>query len=315
MNSKIKKLVFSTFAVLIAFNLYKAINPQETSSEVKEVEKKEALVFFPDQPSAREITPVKTQIKASQIKEVPAALTSSGSYEYFLKELLPSAKKRDVKCSENAEALFKDPSFIDVEDPIYKDPLKLIERLHDVYTKTLVRSEVIDAYSYLTSLVKNQLYLGSELKPANYREHIETIEYYCRPETSLRFIETVMEANKRYKFSPRMKKDIFDMSLSMLDSVIGDMYTTNNLIYGLGFFKLLIDNELLPKEVIDDISPLFDKVLEHHKGFTNTWKRDLEAGVGAPLWTLLLEDLTRRQDFGNDFKDLIQQLRTRYYIR
>ncbi|MFT6071180.1 MAG: hypothetical protein ACJAT2_001452 [Bacteriovoracaceae bacterium] len=314
MNSKIKKLVFSTFAVLIAFNLYKAFFPSEIGQvEVVQEEKGdrpfvEEEVHFEVEPDDSETEQVLEAVEGEKIE-------LDGSYERFLKELLPPAQKRDVVCSENAEVLFKDPSFIDVEDPIYKDPLKLIERLHDVYTKTLVRTEVVDAYGYLTSLVKNKLYKGSSLKPANFREHIETIEFYCRPETSLRFIETVMEANKRYKFSPRMKKDIFDMSISMLDSVVGDMYTTNNLIYGLGFFKLLVDNELLPKEVIDDISPLFDKVLEHHKGFSNTWRRDLEAGAQPELWNLLIDDLTRRQEFGVEFKDLIQQLRTRYYIR
>lgn len=315
MNSKIKKLVFSTFAVLIAFNLWKAFFPDIVKKEGAAAVPKPARIFFPDE-EIEEIEPQGTPKKIVKLKEEEReVLTGTGSYERFLSELLPLAQKRDVTCSENAEALFKDPSFIDVEDPIYKDPLKLIERLHDVYTNTLVRSEVVDAYSYLTSLVKNKLYEGTSLKPATFREHVENIEFFCRPETSLRFIETVMEANKRYKFSPRMKKDIFEMSLSMLDSVIGDMFTTNNLIYGLGFFKLLIDNELLPKEVTDDISPLFDKVLEHHKGFSNTWRRDTEAGVGNELWSLLLEDLARRQEYGNEFKDLLQQLKARYYIR
>lgn len=315
MNSNIKKLVFSTFAVFIAFNLYKAMNPSEIGPASKIEEKKEARIFFPDDELVEEDQLKEAKLEPKEEPNKNDEITAAGSYQIFLKEVLPLAQKRDVVCSENAEALFKDPSFIDVEDPIYKDPLKLIERLHDVYTRTLVRSEVVDAYSNLTSLVKNKLYEGSSLKPALFREHIETIEFYCRPETSLRFIETVMEANKRYKFSPRMKKDIFDMSLGMLDSVIGDMYTTNNLIYGLGFFKLLIDNEMLPKEVTDDITPLFDKVLEHHKGFTNTWRRDREAGLGTELWSLLIDDLKRRQEFGSEFKDLIQQLRTRYYIR
>jgi hypothetical protein len=315
MNSKIKKLVFSTFAVLIAFNLYKALNPDEVKRASSVEEKKEARIFFADDELAKidQSTNSKTNPKVESKEN--EEIEPNGSYDHFLKVVLPLAQSRDVVCSQNAEALFKDPSFIDVEDPIYKDPLKLIERLHDVYTKTLVRAEVVDAYSNLTSLVKNKLYIGSGLKPANFRELIETIEFYCRPETSLRFIETVMEANKRYKFSPRMKKDIFDMSLSMLDSVIGDMYTTNNLIYGLGFFKLLIDNGILPKEVTDDITPIFDKVLEHHKGFTNTWRRDREAGLGIELWSLLIDDLSRREEFGREFKDLIQQLKTRHYIR
>ncbi len=315
MNSKIKKLVFSTFAVLIAFNLYKAFFPDEIKRVEESAPKAKSRPFIDEEDVQIETEVESSKTKQIAIKEDGKKIEFDGGYDRFLKEILPPAQKRDVVCSENAELLFKDPSFIDVEDPIYKEPLKLIERLHDVYTKTLVRSEVVDAYGYLTSLVRNNLYKGTSLKPASYREHIETIEFYCRPETSLRFIETVMEANKRYKFSPRMKKDIFDMSVSMLDSVIGDMYTTNNLIYGLGFFKLLVDNQLLPKEVIEDISPLFDKVLEHHKGFTNIWRRDLEAGSKTELWNLLIDDLARRKEFGVEFKDLIQQLKTRYYIR
>lgn len=313
MNSKLKKLIFSTLSLLIAFNLWRAFFP-EVSKKEEVIEEKAPRVILEEPLKKKDI--IEKEVEPISEAKNPTDLNKvDGAYENFLNELLPLAQKRDIKCSENAEALFKDPSFIDVEDPIYKVPIKLIERLHDVYTKTLVRTEVVDAHAALNSLVKNKLYIGTKLKPASFREHLETIEYYCRPETSLRFIETVMEANKRYKFSQRMKKDIFDMSLSMLESVIGDMYTTNNLIYGLGFFKLLVDNDLLPKEVIEDISPLFDKVLEHHKGFTNTWRRDLESGAGNELWALVIEDLNRRQEFGLELKDLIQQLKTRYYIR
>ncbi len=267
----------------------------DAGEEVKDLEK-------PDLDEPKDKSPVES-----------ASVTKA--YEEYLKEFLPKARERDIKCSEEADKFFKDPAFIDIEDPFYKDPLNVISGLHDVYVKTLVRTEVVTAYNSLSLIMINGLHKGTKLTPAEYRNQMGLLEYYCRPEMSLRFIETVMEANKRYKFSPKMKKDIYDMSLGMLDSVIGEMYTTNNLIYGLGFFKLLIDNNMLPKEVSDEIVPLFDKVLEHHKGFTNTWQRDKEAGEIEGLWVLLKEDHERRMEFGREFKELINRMKSRYYSR
>lgn len=311
MNSKIKKFIFSVLALLIVYNFWKAMNPSEPEIQVDEVteEREERTPEGPKEP----VNKVKEQ--APSIQKDTGEDKLENAYSRYKNDLLPLAQQRDIACSKAADEQFKDPAFIDVEDPFYKDPLNVISALHDVYSKTLVRTEVVDAYILLSSLLENGLYEGTPLNPGEYRNQMGLLEYYCRPEMSLRFIETVMEANKRYKFSPKMRKDIYDMSLSMLDSVIGTMYTTNNLIYGLGFFKLLIDNEMLPKEVSDEIVPLFDKVLEHHKGFTNTWQRDKEAGEDGVLWLLLKEDHQRRIELGGEFKELISRLRNQYYAR
>ena len=74
-------------------------------------------------------------------------------------------------------------------------------------------------------------------------------------------------------------------------------------------------NQMLPKEVGDDIVPLFDKVLEHHKGFSNTWQRDKESGDPKILWALLKEDHQRRVELGSDFKEMIGRLQTQYYAQ
>jgi len=310
MNSKFKKFIFSILALLIIYNFWKAFNPttEPTDSSEEEVEQEISTIDKAKKPQKSE--PQKPKAEPPKESE-----TVSKAYDEYLKKFLPSARERDIKCSEEADKFFKDPAFIDVEDPFYKDPLNVISGLHDVYVKTLVRTEVVTAYNSLSLIMINGLFKGTKLTPAEYRNQMGLLEYYCRPEMSLRFIETVMEANKRYKFSPKMKKDIYDMSLGMLDSVIGEMYTTNNLIYGLGFFKLLIDNKMLPKEVSDEIVPLFDKVLEHHKGFTNTWQRDKEAGEIEGLWILLKEDHERRMEFGREFKELINRMKSRYYSR
>lgn len=309
MNSKLKKFIFSILAVLIIYNFWQAMAPNEP--EVEEPDEVELEV--------REATPEKEVKPIVEPKVIVDQTTGNEkiekAYDEYLKVHLPRAQQRDIKCSQEADKIFKDPAFIDVEDPFYKNPMNVIEGLHNVYTNTLVRSEVVTAYTSLSSILINDLYKGTKLTPGEYRNQMGLLEYYCRPEMSLRFVETVMEANKRYKFSPRMKKDIYDMSLSMLESVIGDMFTTNNLIYGLGFFKLLIDNAMLPKEVGDEIVPLFDKVLEHHKGFTNTWQRDKDAGEIKGLWPLLKEDHERRVELGREFKELIGQLKVRYYSR
>lgn len=270
--------------------------------EAKQVEKTPKLIAVkPDlEATTEEVTPV---VKVAVDK----------TYENYIKKELPLAQDRDIKCSRAADEIFKDPAFIDVEDPFYKNPINVLERLHGVYSQTLLRTEVVTAYTSLSVILQNNLYEGTKLTPQEYRNQVGLLEYYCRPEMSLRFVETVMEANKRYKFSPRMKKDIFDMSISMLESVISEMFTTNNLIYGLGFFKLLIDNNMIPKEVSEEIVPLFDKVLEHHKGFTNTWRREKESSDKNGLWTLLKEDHVRREELGLEFKEFIGQMRSRYY--
>ncbi len=310
MNSKLKKFIFSILALLIIYNFWKAFNPGVEEKVI--VEEEVEVISEPLEEGEKEVRPSEVKPDLDQPEESESV---SKAYREYLENFLPVARERDVKCSEEADKFFKDPAFIDVNDPFYKDPLNVISGLHDVYVKTLVRPEVVRAYSSLSLIMINGLYKGTKLTPAEYRNQMGLLEYYCRPEMSLRFIETVMEANKRYKFSPKMKKDIYDMSLGMLDSVIGEMYTTNNLIYGLGFFKLLIDNKMLPKEVSDEIVPLFDKVLEHHKGFTNTWQRDKEAGEKEGLWVLLKEDHERRMEFGREFKELINRMKSRYYSR
>lgn len=306
MSSKIKKFIFSIIFLLIVYNFWKAFNPSVDTEPQDEVE--EVVVMTEEVAIEKPVAP-----EAIKVKPIAENILSNKAYDEYLNNFLPKAQKRDIKCSKAADEIFKDPAFIDVEDPFYKKPLNVLERLHDVYTQTLVRSEVVDAYTSLASILQNSSYDGTKLTPGEYRNQMGLLEYYCRPEMSLRFVETVMEANKRYKFSPRMKKDIFEMSISMLDSVISEMYTTNNLIYGLGFFKLLIDNSMLPKEVSDEIVPLFDKVLEHHKGFSNTWQREKESGEKSALWNLLKEDHLRRGEFGLEFKEMIGQMKSRYH--
>ena len=309
MNSKVKKIIFTTLAFLIVFNFWKAMNP-DSSEEINEEVNEEVVKTVKEKAPTQEA-------KVTEVKAITPAEPSSliDAYKEYKSKYLPLAQERDIKCSQAADELFKNPSFIDIEDPFYKDPMNVISLLHDVYVKTLVRTEVVSAYVSLSSIVKNDLYKEASVTPSEYRNQAGLLEYYCRPEMSLRYIETVMEANVRYNFSPRMKKDIFDMSIGMLESVIGEMYTTNNLIYGLGFFKLLIDHKMLQKEAGDEIVPLFDKVLEHHKGFTNTWQRDKEAGAKKELWPLLKEDLDRRNEFGSEFKEVLQQMKNRYHSR
>lgn len=302
MSSKLKIIIVTVFAFFIGYNFWKAWNPEEHVQGPTPVVTADFLI--------KENKVSKKLIE--EPFETSKVFKKNNAYKKYLKELLPAAQKRDIKCGQVADGLFEDPSFIDVEDPFYKDPLRIIKKLHNVYVNTLVRVEVVDAYKALSLILESSDSERGKLTPSIYRNQIGLLEYYCRPEMSLRFIETVMEVNKRYKFSPQMRKDIFEMSLGMLDSVISDMFTTNNLIYGLGFLKLMIENSILSNDTSEEITPLFDKILEHHKAFTDAWQREKESRDSKTLWPLLKEDYIRRTELGIEFRELLQRLRTRY---
>lgn len=301
-----KRLYLGLAAIILAGVLYFFINGNDESPEepVDEVETEEKVVEVKELP--------KVKVKEPEVdpeEGLPDKLL--GAYGKYLREDLPLAQSRDRKCNQNAEGIFVDPNYIDFNDKFYKKPTMVLDRLHDVYSKTLVRPEVIDAYNSLGYFVENDLFKLESVKTKKFRNQMQLLEYYCRPESSLRFIETVMEASKHYKYPENVKKEIFQLSMYMLETVIGNMFTTGNLIYSLGFFRLMVGNKILPPDVLDDVTPMFEEVMTHHRSVIEDLK--VRDGDEERTWEILKEDQKIRSEFGSEVKNLVEKMKKEYY--
>jgi hypothetical protein len=245
-----------------------------------------------------------TPVEAKSIKAIAApAPERLEQIERELTKLDGEMKKREEECEAAAKELFTDNAHIDPDDPFYQNPEKVIERLHDTFSKTMQRQESIEGYRMIRETVDSGS--GDPIKAYRRLRDYDI----CRPSHSLTFIETTFEAYAKHRWSDAIRQELIYVTSVMLQGVMGDQFTTDNLIYALGLMRLMVSYKIIPQDSNEEISRLYARVIEQERTFRVSFSED---GATDENRTLLREDFEFKAELGRDALALLRDLRVRH---
>ena len=214
-------------------------------------------------------------------------------------------RKKGEQCRMELKKILPEDDFIDPEDAIYKDHELVLETTKNVFLRTMYRPETDSAYLLFRDMLQNEV-------PFDVDQMIDRLDDQfdvCRNSRSLNFIESAIEAASHHKWNERNKQKFFELSLQSLDSTIGIHYSTPNLVYALGIFRMMVENEMLPGSALEDINYLHIKVIDQERLFRQSYKRD---GDELQKRQMLRDNFGHQDDLGIELRELIKSLRSHY---
>ena len=212
--------------------------------------------------------------------------------------------RRKVKCEKAADKLFSNKNLIDVNDDFYKNPNQVLEKLHDTFSKTLRRQASVEGYAVLNEMITKDL----SFDPKEVFDSLKSLDI-CRPSKSMNYLETVFEAVRKNKYSPKIKQEIFYITQSMLESTVREQYDAPNLMAMIGFIKMMAENEVLPRDVLPEVQLYYQKLIEQEKSFRTEFQENASIEQNRMA---LREDFLRKKDIGLELKEYLRELKSKY---
>lgn len=299
----IKKIALSTFIVFLAVFAFKYFSVKE---EAPLIIKKAKGVGSYKAKREKKVLKVNSDIPLIEGQEYadPEKKTVLEELNKEWSEIKQDIDRRKEKCEEAAEKLFSNNNLIDVNDEFYKKPNRVLEKLHDTFSKTLRRQAAVEGYGVINEMITKDL----NFDPKAVFDSLGELDI-CRPNKSMNYLETVFEAVRKNKYSSKVKQEIFYITQSMLESTVRDQYDAPNLMAMIGFVKMMAENEVLPKEVLPEVQRYYRKLIEQEK----TFRREFQENANVEQNRIALkEDFLRKKDIGLELKEYLRELKSKH---
>lgn len=262
---------------------------------VNELEQQTAPKSVPRSASEATPVPTPTPVATASLKPPKAEITK---IMHELEEIKTELPSRDRECEKELDKLLPSNVFIDPNDPYWKNTGAIIEKLHDIYKKTMEREVSREGHQRLEKLAREES-LDDPIKTYQMMKELDI----CRHERSLNFIETAFEAHKAQKWNDSVRQEVVYVVLTMMDQMLKEHYQVENLTYTLGTMRLMIQNNLIPNDFMGDINSLYQRTLDQERIFrrsfnpSNTKQQNLRA---------LREDFAEKRIIGEMIRDLMK---------
>lgn len=171
------------------------------------------------------------------------------------RQILLEAK---MKCQAAEERALPDNTLIDVSDPFYEVPDRVLAKYVEVLEEALFAEGAFHASTLWEEALNSDV-------PMRYDDYLAYMEEFniCKGQRSLVFIDTVLESVGKGMWTAEKKKDLLRMTLGHLEVLLeSNPATTQNLALTLNILINLSAQKLVGRESFSDLEDLHEKVLE-----------------------------------------------------
>lgn len=286
--------IFCLLVALVMFGFFFLLGPRP--KKVEAIKKKENL-------SSTEIhKKIDPKIKTSYKKLLPENAKGKGQVEKVrkvkdnLRMFMGKMNKRASECEEGHRKFFKTGREFD--DFQNKNPDQLISDMDNLFSETLYRTEQVDYYNEIKSLVKSDI----QFDPVSAYKFIKD-NRICRDGKSLGAIGFILNLSQNRSWKKKQKLHLAAVILTGVKTVLGTEYTSENLSFSIGKLGSLNNLGYLKRTSTEDLKGLVRKITEQHKNFRKGFSES--RSDRERLNSVLKDHLYQNELIGEEIKDFI----------
>lgn len=164
----------------------------------------------------------------------------------------------EAKCKSEEKKALPDNTLIDVNDPFYNVPDRVLAKYQHVLSESLFAAGA----GHAANLWEEALMSDVPLRYEDYARHLAELNI-CKGQRSLVFVDTVLESLEKKMWPAPEKKELVKMSLGHLEILLSaNPATTQNLAFALNILINLSGQNLIARDNFTDLEELYEKVIE-----------------------------------------------------